>query len=117
MIETIQKVEQQFQIIHKMVNTSNYGSDLQKPDYIERLSIAVEEAYVSLNDGMCEDIQACKTCNYQRNYMRNMMGIFNEIEESGKLSSTVKRELFTFPEKVGEVLSKIDQVLQEIKAA
>ncbi len=117
MIETIEKVEQQFKTISKMVNTERYGQDLQKPDFIENLSIAVEEAYVSLNDGMCDDIQACKTCSYQRNYMRNMMGILNDIEEDGKLSSTVKRELFTFPEKVNEVLSKIDQVLSEIRAA
>ena len=117
MIETIQKVEQQFKTIYKMVNTERYGMDLKNPDFIENLSIAVEEAYVSLNDGMCDDIQACKTCNYQRNYMRNMMGILNDIEENGKLSSTVKRELFTFPEKVNEVLTKIDQVLSEIKVA
>ena len=117
MIETIEKVEQQFKTISKMVNTEHYGMDLKNSDFIENLSIAVEEAYVSLNDGMCDDIQACKTCSYQRNYMRNMMGIFNDIEENGKLSSTVKRELFTFPEKVNEVLTKIDQVLSEIKAA
>lgn len=117
MIETIKKVQEQFQNIYKMVNTEHYGTDLQKSDFVEKLSIAVEEAYVSLNDGMCEEIQACKTCNYQRNYMRNIMGILNDIEENGKLSATVKRELFTFPEKVNEVLGKIDQVLSEIKAA
>jgi len=114
MIETIQKIEKQFQTIDNMVNTQSYGLQLKDPDFIEKLSIAVEEAYVSLNDGMCEEMAACKTCNYQRNYLRNMMGIFNDIEMDGTLSSTVKRELFTFPEKIKEVLSRIDQVLKEL---
>jgi len=114
MIETIQRIEKQFQSIDEMVNTQNYGVQLKDPTFIERLSIAVEEAYVSLNDGMCEEMTACKTCNYQRNYLRNMMGIFNDIELSGTLSSTVKRELFTFPEKIREILSRIEQVLKEL---
>lgn len=111
MIETIQKVQSQFKTIDEMVNTPNYGAQLKDSDFIEKLSIAVEEAYVSLNDGMCDEIKACKTCSYQRNYMRNIMGVLNDIEEDGALSPTVKRELFTFPEKVREVLAKIEQVL------
>jgi len=114
MIETIQKVETQFQNINAMVNTQSYGMQLKDPSFIEKLSIAVEEAYVSLNDGMCEEMSACKTCNYQRNYLRNMMGIFNDIETEGTISTTVKRELFTFPEKINEVLVRIQQVLKEI---
>ncbi len=114
MIETIQNVEKQFQYIDDMVNTQTYGAQLKDPAFIQNLSIAVEEAYVSLNDGMCEEIKACQTCSYQRNYLRNMMGIFNEIEGGAALSSTVKRELFTFPEKIKEVLARIDQVLKEI---
>ena len=114
MIETIQSVEKQFQSINEMVNTQSYGMQLKDPTFIQKLSVAVEEAYVSLNDGMCEEIKACQTCNYQRNYLRNMMGIFNEIEGGTALSSTVKRELFTFPEKITEVLSRIQQVLKEI---
>lgn len=114
MIETIQNVEKQFQYIDSMVNTQTYGAQLKDPTFIQDLSIAVEEAYVSLNDGMCEEIKACQTCSYQRNYLRNMMGIFNEIEGGAPLSSTVKRELFTFPEKIKEVLGRIQQVLKEI---
>jgi len=114
MIETIQNVEKQFQHIDSMVNTQTYGAQLQDPDFIQSLSIAVEEAYVSLNDGMCEEIKACQTCSYQRNYLRNMMGIFNEIEGGAPLSSTVKRELFTFPEKIKEVLVRIEKVIKEI---
>ncbi|MGB5965403.1 MAG: hypothetical protein WBF77_01715 [Sulfurimonadaceae bacterium] len=114
MIETIQNVEQQFKNIDSMVNTQTYGIQLKDPSFIQQLSIAVEEAYVSLNDGMCEEIKACQTCSYQRNYLRNMMGIFNEIEDGEALSSTVKRELFTFPEKIKEVLARIQQVLKEI---
>ena len=114
MIETIRSVEQQFQTIDSMVNTATYGAQLKDPNFIENLSIAVEEAYVSLNDGMCEEIKACQTCSYQRNYLRNMMGIFNEIEAGKAISSTVKRELFTFPEKIKEVLVRIQQVLKEI---
>ncbi len=114
MIETIQNVEKQFKTIDKMVNTQSYGLQLKDPSFIEKLSVAVEEAYVSLNDGMCEEMKACQTCNYQRNYLRNMMGIFNDIESNGALSSTVKRELFTFPEKITEVLTRIQLVLKEI---
>ena len=114
MIETIQKVQGQFQTIDAMVNTQSYGAQLNEPSFIEKLSIAVEEAYVSLNDGMCDEIKACKTCSYQRNYLRNIMGVLNDIEEDGVLSSTVKRELFTFPEKVKETLSKIEQVLSSL---
>ena len=114
MIETIKSVEKQFENIDSMVNTATYGAQLKDPNFIEKLSIAVEEAYVSLNDGMCEEMKACQTCSYQRNYLRNMMGIFNDIELNGALSSTVKRELFTFPEKIKEVLSRIQQVLKEL---
>jgi len=114
MIETIENVEKQFQSIDRMVNTQSYGAQLKDPGFIQKLSIAVEEAYVSLNDGMCEEMKACQTCNYQRNYLRNMMGIFNDIETNTALSSTVKRELFTFPEKIKEVLTRIQLVLKEL---
>lgn len=114
MIETIKVVEEQFKNINRMVNTETYGVQLKEADFIQKLSTAVEEAYVSLNDGMCEEIKACQTCSYQRNYLRNMIGILNELEEGVPLSSTVKRELFTFPEKVKEVLDRIQQVIKEI---
>ncbi len=114
MIETIQNVEQQFLNIDSMVNSPTYGVQLKDEAFIQRLSIAVEEAYISLNDGMCEEVKACQTCSYQRNYLRNMMGIFNELESNKTLSATVKRELFTFPEKIKEVLDRIQQVLKEL---
>ncbi len=114
MKETIQNIKKQFQGIEAMVNTQSYGAQLKNPTFIDDLCSAVEEAYVSLNDGMCEEIKACSTCSYQRNYLRNMIGILNEIEEGQELSSTVKRELFTFPEKIKEVLVRIEQVLKEL---
>ncbi|MDA3945189.1 MAG: hypothetical protein PF439_00720 [Helicobacteraceae bacterium] len=114
MIETIQNVEEQFKTINSMVNTQSYGVQLKDENFIQQLSIAVEEAYVSLNDGMCEELKACQSCSYQRNYLRNMMGIFNEIEAGVTLSTTVKRELFTFPEKIQEVLERIQRVLKEL---
>jgi hypothetical protein len=42
------------------------------------------------------------------------MGLLNEIESSGNISSTVKRELFTFPEKIQEVLVRIQKALKEL---
>jgi hypothetical protein len=97
-----------------MVNTQSFGIQLKDPSFIEKLSMAVEEAYVSLNDGMCEEIKVCHSCSYQRNYLRNIMGLLNEIESSGNISSTVKRELFTFPEKIQEVLVRIQKALKEL---
>ncbi len=114
MVDTIKMVEKQFQNIDEMVNTQSYGIQLKDASFIEKLSIAVEEAYVKLNDGMCEEMKACQTCSYQRNYLRNIMALLNEIESGTSLSSTVKRELFTFPEKIKEILSRIDQVLKEL---
>ena len=114
MKETIEEVEKQFLKIEAMVNTQTYGMQLKETSFIEQLSSTVEEAYVALNDGMCEEMKVCNTCNYQRNYLRNIMGILNEIESGGELSSTIKRELFTFPEKVKEVLARIQQVLKEL---
>ncbi|WP_345975417.1 hypothetical protein [Sulfurimonas sp. HSL3-7] len=115
MIETIQTVEKQFRTIDAMVNTQSYGMQLKDPSFIEELSIVVEEAYVCLNDGMCEEIKVCHTCSYQRNYLRNIMALLSEIEGGGSISSTVKRELFTFPEKISEVLVRIEQALKELK--
>jgi glucosamine 6-phosphate synthetase-like amidotransferase/phosphosugar isomerase protein len=116
MIETIQTVEKQFKTIDAMVNTQSYGIQLKDPSFIEQLSIVVEEAYVSLNDGMCEEIKVCHTCSYQRNYLRNIMALLSELEGGGSISSTVKRELFTFPEKISEVLVRIEQALKELKS-
>ena len=114
MVETIQNIERQFQTIDRMVNTQSFGIQLKDPSFIEKLSMVVEEAYVSLNDGMCEEIKVCHSCSYQRNYLRNIMGLLNEIEGGGTLSSTVKRELFTFPEKIQEVLVRIQKALKEL---
>lgn len=114
MVETIRKIEIQFLTIDQMVNTQSFGIQLKDPSFIEKLSMAVEEAYVSLNDGMCEEIKVCHSCSYQRNYLRNIMGLLNEIESSGNISSTVKRELFTFPEKIQEVLVRIQKALKEL---
>jgi hypothetical protein len=114
MVETIRNVEKQFRNIDQMVNTQSFGLQLKDPTFIEKLSMVVEEAYVSLNDGMCEEIKVCHSCSYQRNYLRNIMALLNEIEGGGDISSTVKRELFTFPEKIKEVLVRIQQALKEL---
>jgi len=114
MIETIRRVEKEFLNINAMVNTQSFGVQLKDAAFIEKLSGAVEEAYVSLNEGMCEEMKVCHTCNYQRNYLRNIMGLLSEIEGGAELSSTVKRELFTFPEKINEVLIRIQKVLKEL---
>ncbi len=114
MVETIRNIERQFQTIDQMVNTQSFGIQLKDPSFIEKLSMVVEEAYVSLNDGMCEEIKVCHSCSYQRNYLRNIMGLLNEIEGGGTLSSTVKRELFTFPEKIQEVLVRIQKAIKEL---
>lgn len=116
MIETIQTVEKQFKNIDAMVNTPSYGVELKNPGFIEQLSIVVEEAYVCLNDGMCEEIKVCHSCSYQRNYLRNIMALLSEVESGGSISSTVKRELFTFPEKISEVLVRIEQALKELNS-
>jgi len=114
MVVRIQEIEKQFKDIDKLVNTQAYGIQLKDNNFITSLSTLVEEAYFSLNVVMCEEVNMCNTCSYQRNYMRNIMGVLNEVEETKTLSAAVKRELFTFPEKVKEVLSRIDKVLKEI---
>ncbi len=114
MIETIRNVEKQFRNIDAMVNTQSFGIQLKDPSFIEKLSMVVEEAYVSLNDGMCEEIKVCHTCINQRNYLRNIMALLSELEGGKDISSTVKRELFTFPEKIKEVLVRIQQALKEL---
>ncbi|MCJ7764406.1 MAG: hypothetical protein MUP09_00485 [Thiovulaceae bacterium] len=115
MVETIQNIEKQFQNIDQMVNSQAFGMQLKDPGFIEKLSMVVEEAYVSLNDGMCEEITVCNSCSYQRNYLRNIMALLNDIEGGGDISSTVKRELFTFPEKIKEVLLRISRALKELR--
>ena len=114
MIETIESIKKQFAALAAKVDPAS-TDQLADRDYTAQLADCVAKTYVMLNNGMCEELTMCKSCAQQRDYLRGVMEMFEEVGESGEVTDEVRRQYFRFVEQLREIETNIERVLSQLR--
>ncbi len=104
MIEIIRDAQAKFGEIDQLLHTEGSRDDA----YFTRLSEASHNAYVVMNEGMCESETVCHECAENRDYLHSILGILEDLASGSPLSAAYKAQLDLYRDKVGEILAKIE---------
>ncbi len=107
MKNVLSEAKKQFQDIHTLLNSQESRNN----DYFTKLSIATEEAYFTMNSGMCANTSVCRECANDRDFVRAMMDILGELEINATAWNAYTDKLDEYSERVGKVLNNIKTVL------
>lgn len=106
MEDIIKKAQGQFRDIQVLLS---FPSEINT-SYFTKLSIATEEAYFTMNTGLCSTIKACKNCLSHRDFIRSLMDVLGELEVNS--TSAEKYHLM-----LSEYLVRVNTILERISAA
>ncbi|WP_304740703.1 hypothetical protein [Sulfuricurvum sp.] len=107
MLNILREAQEQFQKIHKLLRSNA----LRNSAYYAHLNMATQEAYITMNEGMCANTTVCHQCAEHRDFLHSMLSVLEELEAGNPLSTDYETKLKTFSEKVTEILKKISAVL------
>lgn len=107
MNDIIREAYSRFGDISDLLRSGNAGGE----EYYVQLSEATQDAYVIMNEGMCENTTVCHECAAHRDFLQSMIGIVEDLASGAPLSSTYQNELEKYRLKVGEILKKIEGAL------
>lgn len=115
MIQTIEAILHQFDALAAKTDPTN-ARMLLDPDYAVQLADCVAKTYVMLNNGICEELTMCESCAEHRDYLRDVLEMFDEVARMGVVDEEVERRYLQFEIKLYEIRSRIRQVLKSMDA-
>jgi antirestriction protein ArdC len=104
---TLRDAQKKFQLLQQLLSNK---SD-QSSAYYTKLSIATEEAYVIMNEGMCASTSVCHECADHRDFIRSMLDVLGELEVNAASADNYTDKLTQYKERVNKILTNIDIVL------
>lgn len=107
MIDILREAQKQFQEIHTLLNPNTPKDN----KYFTQLSIATEEAYVLMNEGMCANTSVCHECAEHRDFIRSMLDVLGELEINASAANTYAEKFAQYAERVNKILQNIKTVL------
>jgi hypothetical protein len=107
MKNVLSDAKKQFQTINKLLNSQEKRDN----DYFTKLSIATEEAYFTMNSGMCSNSTVCHECANHRDFVRLMMDVLGELEVNASAANAYTDKLSQYSERVTKILKNIETVL------
>ncbi|MBN2870388.1 MAG: hypothetical protein JXK04_05480 [Campylobacterales bacterium] len=107
MLEIIREAQARFQEIDTLLRTAKE----KDKSYFQQLSEATQNAYVVMNEGMCESTTVCHECAENRDFLYSIMGFIEDLASETPLPDSYQEKLDTYAEKVGEILTKIKGAL------
>lgn len=106
MLDILREAQERFQTIQNLLNNPvDHNSD-----YFSQLSSATEEAYVTMNEGMCVNTTICHECANHRDFLRSMFEPLSELEAGAAMNDSYETALRTYQSKVNDILTKISTV-------
>jgi hypothetical protein len=107
MLDILRETEKRFQEIQNLLNNNS----IRNRDYFAQLSERTQAAYVTMNEGMCENTTVCQQCAEHRDFLYAMLGILEDLESGSPISDAHEKKLNVYKTKVTEILAKISAVL------
>lgn len=110
MLNILREAQEQFQKIHMLLRSNG----LRNSAYYAHLSEATQEAYITMNEGMCANTTVCHQCAEHRDFLHAMLSVLEELATGAPLSQEYEEKLKSFSEKVTEILKKISTTLTSL---
>ncbi len=107
MKEIMQEAYKQFQLIQTILNYPDMYAD----NYYTQLSIATEEAYFTMNAGMCNDTAVCENCMDHRNFVHKAMEILSVLEVDEKDAEKYGMLFAEYAMRVNAIVERIKTIL------
>jgi len=112
--QTVENIKAKFLEVQNIIGNDFSINHLDDSQFVTKLSTAVELTYIELNEGMCEEIQMCHTCAENRDNLREIMVMLEDIDAGATLTDAIGDHFMAFSLEINEVLKRIDGVLAEI---
>jgi hypothetical protein len=103
MFNTLRDAQKKFQLLQRLLNNNSDKSN----SYFTELSIATEEAYVLMNEGMCSSSSVCHECADHRDFIRSMLDVLSELEVNAAYADRYTDKLSQYKERVNKILNNI----------
>lgn len=110
MIETIKEIKQRFTAIHQQLDQLLSSPQPWEASLLQTLTEDVGDAYVRLNDGMLEEFTLCQECAANRDQIKKMVQLLEDLDPGATLSAGQLNELRRF----GSILDAIDGRISEV---
>jgi hypothetical protein len=96
-----------FQDVNALLNSKETRNNA----YFTKLSIATEEAYFTMNSGMCASSSVCHECASHRDFIRDIMEIIGALEVDSTAANLYNDKLAEYSERVNKILKNIASAL------
>jgi hypothetical protein len=110
MIDILHEAQRRFQEIYNLLESNI----IRDNDYFTHLSKATQEAYITMNEGMCTNTSVCHECAEDRDFLHSIINTLEELETGTAFSHTYEEQLHILSGKVTEILTKISAVLTSL---
>lgn len=107
MTDTLREAQKQFFDVHLLLNSDSH----QDNTYFTNLSIATEEAYVVMNEGMCASNSVCQECAEHRDFIRTMLEVLGSLEIDHTQVDGYRDKLAEYTDRVNKILHNISKAL------
>lgn len=107
MLDILREAQGRFQDIHNLLETKSSRNTA----YFTQLSIATEEAYVLMNEGMCANSSVCHECAEHRDFIRSILDILSTLEINSNSADRHSDIFIQYSERVNKILNNIAVVL------
>ncbi|MGD9970741.1 MAG: hypothetical protein AB7S65_09820 [Sulfuricurvum sp.] len=103
MLDTIRGIETLFLEIDRLLADNS-------PD-LNALCDVTQQAYVLMNEGMCEDLSVCHDCAKHRDFLYEMLPILEHSRDVSPFPDTLLTPLETYRTVVRNVLERVQTIL------
>lgn len=114
MVQTIRDVEQRIAIIKALIHNDFEPTHLEDAEFVKVLTNSVEDTYMLMNEGMCEELTACQRCTKSRDNMRNIMDLLEDIEAGDPVTPEMADRFRHFSVELDEMTERLSEVLAEL---
>ena len=114
MVDEIKVIKAKFETIKIIVGDTLTRADLKHEKYLQVLIDAIENAYLNLNDAICDDLLMCQQCTQKRDVLNEYLHLFDDIE-IGKIPIDRDEKISKFPETIQQIIDRINTVLVDLK--
>lgn len=88
-----------------------HSNSTRDSNFFSILGEKTNQAYISMNNTMCESLSICQHCTEHRDFFFLMLPVFDDLGSGDTISQEHTKKLSIFGEKVSEILSKISATL------
>lgn len=107
MLDLIRETQSKFEEIALLLDqTASKNSE-----FFAILNEATQEAYVTMNEDMCESSDICHDCAKHRDFLQKIIPILEDLKEGSALTDELSQQLKEYREVINDILSRITSVL------